>query len=104
MLDSQIGHAVVHTDNYKSAPRLWSGPIKFEDSENWNLADSCIARGIVTITSISPRREILLSDLVKKLREATWIDEEYIRQSILRLLRIPPDIPNDMVKGLSFRV
>lgn len=103
MTDVQIGTMVFDSSRPNPYPSKYIEPVKFEDGDNWNLADLCLARGITELAVNNPKGQVLFSDLVTRLRNLLHIDEAYIVEAVPKLLRNPPTGPSGTIASLSFR-
>lgn len=104
MEDVQIGHSVnAGVANVNTLVRPWVYPLKFEESSSWSMADAFVAKTFVVSTYHNDRAYVTLPDLVKRLEETSHIKEEYLLESIPRLLRRPPYGSRKIIAGVMLR-
>lgn len=102
MADVQIG-TMVYAASREPRPDTYHNSVKHEDQDKWDLPDLFLARGIADVTVNNPKGQILLVDLVGRLNRLLHLEEAYLMEAVLKLLRSPPTGPTGVIEGLSFR-
>jgi hypothetical protein len=103
MAGPQVGQVIIHTPSLEEViDSQRHGPIKLDECTTWSWSEFLVAKGLSKLVRLCSGSEISYEILVVKLMSFTQIREEYIRQTLPKILRYPLT-PQGNIIGLTFK-